>query len=137
VLDSAQLKSKSSEDLIAAILACHLPVATCIGCGARNHSAECPDRCPDLPLDLVDVPRCGRIDAPRPCLGNCVSRPGTVADMSEHRQLSAGLEQATTVDLAPSGLATTVANVTPGPGCEELTATLRSRARELLDRFGH
>jgi hypothetical protein len=33
----------------------HLPVATCIGCGARNHSAECPDGCADLPLDLVDV----------------------------------------------------------------------------------
>jgi hypothetical protein len=33
----------------------HLPVATCIGCGARSHSAECPEGCTDLPRDLVDV----------------------------------------------------------------------------------
>ena len=33
----------------------HLPVATCIGCGARSHNAECADGCTDLPLDLVDV----------------------------------------------------------------------------------
>ena len=33
----------------------HLSVATCIGCGARSHSADCPDGCTDLPLDLVDV----------------------------------------------------------------------------------
>jgi hypothetical protein len=33
----------------------HLPVATCIGCGARSHSAECSDGCADRPLDVVDV----------------------------------------------------------------------------------
>jgi hypothetical protein len=33
----------------------HLPVATCIGCGARNHEAQCDDGCTDQPLDLVDV----------------------------------------------------------------------------------
>jgi hypothetical protein len=33
----------------------HLPVATCIGYGARSHSAECPEGCTDLPLDLVDI----------------------------------------------------------------------------------
>ena len=33
----------------------HLPVATCIGCGARSHSADCTDGCTDLPLDLGDV----------------------------------------------------------------------------------
>jgi hypothetical protein len=33
----------------------HFPVATCIGCGARNHSAECAEGCSDVPLDLVDV----------------------------------------------------------------------------------
>ena len=33
----------------------HLPVATCIGCGARSNNAECTDGCTDLPLDLVDV----------------------------------------------------------------------------------
>jgi hypothetical protein len=33
----------------------HLPVATCIGCGARSHSAECSDGCSDRPMDVVDV----------------------------------------------------------------------------------
>jgi hypothetical protein len=33
----------------------HLPVATCIGCGARSHNAECAEGCTDLPLDLIDV----------------------------------------------------------------------------------
>ena len=33
----------------------HLPVATCIGCGARSHEAQCADGCTDRPLDLVDV----------------------------------------------------------------------------------
>jgi len=33
----------------------HLPVAPCIGCGARSHEAQCADGCTDLPLDLVDV----------------------------------------------------------------------------------
>ena len=57
--------------------------------------------------------------------------------MSEYRRIVAGVERAATVDRALSGLATIVANTTPRPGREELTAaTLRSRARELLDRFG-
>ena len=38
-----------------ATLTRHLPVATCIGCGARSHEAQCADGCTDLPLDLVDV----------------------------------------------------------------------------------
>jgi hypothetical protein len=37
------------------VLTRHLAVATCIGCGARSHSAECPDGCTDQALDLVDA----------------------------------------------------------------------------------
>ena len=35
-------------------LTSHLTVATCIGCGRRNRAGECPQGCPDVPLDLVD-----------------------------------------------------------------------------------
>lgn len=179
----------------------HLPVARCIGCGARSFSAECPDGCSDVPLDLVDIddvvavatraealelrvaelrelaralaggvrdawpalreraraalrlsvpaqpkveiiegwgcPDCGRVDAPQPCLGICIRRPGMVADASEYRQFAARSQPMDAADRELSKLAHIVAAVAPRPGREELTAaTLRSRARDLLDRFG-
>jgi len=81
-------------------------------------------------------PNCGRIDAPKPCLGICIRRPGMVADVMEYRQLAARSEEAATADRLLSGLAHIVASVTPRPGREELTmATLRSRAGELLGRL--
>ena len=175
----------------------HLPVATCIGCGARSHSAECREGCSDLPLDLVDVddlvaiatrvealegrvaalrevigalasdesvdwpavqagaraavrmavppepelsvipawgcPRCGRIDAPQPCLGICVRRPGLVADVVEYREFAAQAARLATEEQPLSTLAHMVAGVRARPGYEEQTVqTLRSRARALL-----
>jgi hypothetical protein len=180
-----------------AALSRHLPVATCIGCGARSQSAECSDGCTDVALDLVDAgalatlaarsealevrvaalralartvaadappgwtaihaqaraalrlpvpaepeieiieawgcPVCGRVDAPRPCLGICVRRPGTVADVREYRELAPRAERARAADRALSGLAHILATVTPRPGREELTtARVRSQARDLL-----
>ena len=146
----------------------HLPVATCIGCGARNHEAQCADGCTDLPLDLVDVddlvaiatraealeervaalretvralaeddpvdlaaiqerardavliavpeapepeviegwgcPRCGRVDAPQPCLGICVRRPGLVADVAEYREYAAHAQRMAETDRPLVGL---------------------------------
>jgi|SRR5690349_21968074 hypothetical protein len=178
----------------------HLPVATCIGCGARNHEAQCADGCADLPLDLVDVddlvaiatraeeleervaalremiraladddpvdwtaiqeraraavliavpeapepdviegwgcPRCGRVDAPQPCLGICVRRPGLVADVAEYREYAGQAERAAEVDRPLSAFAHLVAGVRPRPGREQQTVEgLRSRARELLARM--
>jgi hypothetical protein len=81
-------------------------------------------------------PDCGRIDAPQPCLGVCIRRAGLVADISEFREFATRCEELVAADQALSGLARTVATVTPRPGREQLTtAILRSRARELLDRF--
>jgi hypothetical protein len=177
----------------------HLPVATCIGCGARSHNAECADGCTDLPLDLVDVddlvaiatraealeervaelrevaralveddsvdwtqvreraraavllavpeapevdvidawgcPRCGRVDAPQPCLGICIRRPGLVADVAEYREYAAHAERVAESDRALSAFAHVVGGVHPRPGREQQTVEgLRGRARELLDR---
>jgi hypothetical protein len=184
-----------------ATLSGHVPVAACIGCGARNHSAECPGGCPDVALDLVDAgalaafatrtealerraaqlraltallvadappawsevrerartatrlpvpaapdvevieawgcPRCGRIDAPAPCLGICVRRPGEVADVREYRQLTDRAERAAADDRVLGELARVVASVRPRPGREELTVqAFRSRARDLLGAPG-
>jgi hypothetical protein len=177
----------------------HLPVATCIGCGARSHSADCADGCSDQALVVVDVsdlaavaspaedlemrvaklrgvartlasdtpadwptvqesaraalqlpvpaepdvqiiqawgcPECGRIEAPQPCLGICIRRPGLVADASELQEFAERSEELAVADRALGDLARTVASVTPRPGREELTAVaLRSQARQLLGR---
>jgi len=93
---------------------------------------------PDVEIiEAWGCPVCGRIDAPRQCLGICIRRPGMVADVSEYRQIAARCEQAATADRALSRLAHLAASITPRPGHVELTtATLRGRARELLDRLG-
>lgn len=86
-------------------------------------------------IEAWGCPRCGRIDAPQPCLGVCVRRPGAVADASEYRRFAAQSERLAAEDRALTGLARLLATVTPRPGHEESTVvTVRSRARELLDR---
>ena len=177
----------------------HLPVATCIGCGARSHEAQCADGCTDRPLDLVDVddlvaiatraealeervaalcetvralaeddpvdltvvqeraraavliavpeapepeviegwgcPRCGRVDAPQPCLGICIRRPGLVADVAEYREYADRARSLAGTDRALTAFAHVVGGVRPRPGRERQTVeSLRSRARQLLDR---
>ena len=176
----------------------HLPVATCIGCGARNHDAQCADGCADLPLDLVDVEdlvaiatraealeervaelretvsalvadrpvdwtaiqeraraavliavpdapevdviegwgctRCGRVDAPQPCLGICIRRPGLVAGAAEYREYASHAQRLAETDRVLLAFAHVVGGVHPRPGREQQTVeSLRSRARELLD----
>jgi len=174
----------------------HLPVATCIGCGARSHNAECADGCTDQPLDLVDVddlvaiatraealeeritelravasallddpvdwtgvreraraavlmavpeapeveviegwgcPRCGRVDAPQPCLGICIRRPGLVADVAEYREYEAQAQSLEGTDAALAAFAHVVGGVRPRPGKEKQTVDgLRLRAQQLL-----
>lgn len=177
----------------------HLPVATCIGCGARSHEGQCDDGCTDLPLDLVDVddlvaiatraealedrvatlretvcaladdaptdwtalkeraraavqiavpeapepdviegwgcPQCGRVDAPQPCLGICVRRPGLVADVAEYREYAEHAQRMAEIDRTLMAFAHVVAGVRPRPGREQQTLeSLRSRARELLEQ---
>jgi hypothetical protein len=114
-----------------------------VGWTALQEQSRAALRLPVPPEPEVEIiegwgcPRCGRIDVPRQCLGICVRRPGMVADASEYRPLAARSERAATADRALGQLATLVAVVTPRPGREELTtATLRSRARELLERLG-
>ena len=176
-----------------ATLTRHLPVATCIGCGARNHEAQCADGCTDLPLDLVDVddlvaiatraealddrvaelraiaralvdddpvdlaavqeraraavliavpeapepevieawgcPRCGRVDAPQPCLGICVRRPGLVADVSEYREYAAHAQRMAETDRTLSPFGHVVGGVHPRPGREHRPWRACGRAR--------
>jgi hypothetical protein len=77
-------------------------------------------------------PRCGRIDAPQPCLGVCVRRPVLMADASEYRTPAEQAERAARRDRALSELARLVAYVNPRPGHEERgLAALRARARAL------
>ena len=86
-------------------------------------------------IEAWGCPRCGRIDAPQPCIGVCVRRQGAVADASEYRRFAARSEQLAAEDRALTGLARLLATVTPRPGQEESTVvTVRSRARKLLDR---
>jgi hypothetical protein len=89
---------------------------------------------PDIAMiEAWGCPRCGRIDAPQPCLGVCVRRPGAVADVSEYRAFAERSAQLAAEDQTFTGLARLLATVTPRPGQEEPTmAAVRSRARELL-----
>jgi hypothetical protein len=86
-------------------------------------------------IEAWGCPRCGRIDAPQPCLGVCVRRPGVVAGASEYRQFAERSARLAADDRTFTGLARLLATVTPRPGQEESTmAAVRSRARELLGR---
>jgi hypothetical protein len=97
---------------------------------------------PDLPavpeIEVVQAwgcPRCGRVDAPQPCLGVCIFRPRTVADAREYRQLAPRAEQAATTDRALSGIARLISTVRPRPGQDEATLTaVRARTRHALDQ---
>ena len=80
-------------------------------------------------------PRCGRVDAPQPCLGICVRRPGLVADVSEYREYAAHAQRMAETDRTLSAFGHVVGGVHPRPGREQQTVeSLRSRARELLER---
>ena len=61
---------------------------------------------PDIAvIEAWGCPRCGRIDAPQPCLGVCVRRPGAVADASGYRRFAERSEQLAADDRALTGLA--------------------------------
>ena len=93
---------------------------------------------PDMPdIEVIQAwgcPRCGRIDAPQPCLGICVRRPGTVADVREYRQLAPRAATVAAADKALTRLARLLLTVTPRPGREDATlAALCAQARQTLD----
>jgi len=94
---------------------------------------------PALPEPEADVVeawgclRCGRVDAPQPCLGVCVRRPVVMAQAGEYRALVAQLEELRGAERELAGLARLVAQVHPRPGGEDRTRdALRSRAGALV-----
>lgn len=96
---------------------------------------------PDVPeIEVIQAwgcPRCGRVDAPQPCLGVCIFRPRAVADAREYRQVAPRAEQVATADRALSGIARLISIVTPRPGQEEATfAAVRARIHSALDQIG-
>jgi hypothetical protein len=95
---------------------------------------------PDVPdMEIIQAwgcPRCGRVEAPQPCIGVCIFRPRAVADVREYRRLAPRVEQAVTGDEALSGVARLISTVSPRPGREGATlAALRDRARHALDQM--
>jgi hypothetical protein len=123
-------------------LALTLADRTAVGWKALQDRARAAMRpaTPDAPdIEVIEAwgcPRCGRIDAPQPCLGICIRRPGTVADAREYRELAPRAERAAAADQALSGLARLILAVTPRPGREDATiAAVRARARHALDRM--
>ena len=94
----------------------------------------------DPDVEIVEAwgcPKCGRVDAPQPCLDVCIRRPVLMADARDHLELARRVEEAKRRDDLFTGPARFAAHVTPRPGREEVTwATLRSRARAALDAAG-
>lgn len=88
------------------------------------------------PIEIVRAwgcPRCGRVDAPAPCIGVCIRRPVPLCDATELAPLAAetdALEQ----ELRPlESFAGLVAHTKPRPGQAEATrAALQRRARKLV-----
>jgi hypothetical protein len=71
-------------------------------------------------------PRCGRIDAPQPCIGVCMRRPVWTADAAEYRRLARAAEDLADEEHDLAAVARMVANVRSRPGHEEATtAALR------------
>lgn len=64
----------------------HLPVATCIACGARNRPGECAGGCADVALDLVEA---ADVDAARGRLAALRERTARLRALA--RELDAGM----------------------------------------------
>jgi hypothetical protein len=95
---------------------------------------------PDVPdMEIIQAwgcPRCGRVEAPQPCIGVCIFRPRMVADVREYQQLAPRAEQAVAAERALSGVARLISIVAPRPGREEATlAIVRARARHALHQM--
>ena len=72
-------------------------------------------------------PRCGRIDAPQPCIGVCIRRPVLTADAADYRRLVHAADELAREESDLVRIVRTVANVRPRPGHEKATATALRR----------
>lgn len=88
-------------------------------------------------VEIVEAwgcPKCGRIDAPQPCLGVCIRRPVLMQDASAYRVLTHEADLAAGCDRELSALARLLLHVRPRAGQEERSwAALRAQAQALLN----
>ena len=78
-------------------------------------------------VEAWGCPDCGRIDAPRPCLGVCERRPLLMADAGEYRRLARAADELRAEVDELASRARLIANVKARPGHEETTmAALRA-----------
>ena len=79
-------------------------------------------------------PRCGRIDAPQPCLGVCVRLPVAMVDAGEYRHTLRAAEGVDAVDRVLTPVATLAGHIRARPGKEGQTRdVVRRHARAALD----
>ena len=89
-----------------------------------------PDPGPPGIVEAWGCPRCGRIDAPRPCLGVCVRTPVVMIDASRLHEPAAELAALRAAEAHAAPVARLAATIRPRPGHEaETQAALRERAR--------
>lgn len=78
---------------------------------------------------------CGRVDAPRPCLGVCIRRPVAMTDAGEYRAIAGELEALVSAEARLAAVARLLAQVTPRPGhVRQTQVVLAARARTALNR---
>jgi hypothetical protein len=93
---------------------------------------------PPVPHDAEIVaawgcPRCGRVDAPQPCLGVCVRRPVLMTGAARLRELLTAAADAEAVGVGLSRVVALAARVSPRAGHQDATrAAMRERARAAL-----
>jgi hypothetical protein len=103
------------------------PALRALQARARDALASGPPE-PEAPAERVDAwwcATCGRIEAPRSCVGICVRQPEELVRAALYDELAAPAQRA-------AALVRTLAHVTPRDGQWERTGeALRSRARAL------
>lgn len=76
-----------------------------------------PER-PDPPevVEAWGCPRCGRVDAPQPCLGVCIGRPVEMTDAAAYRDLAERSAALADVERELAAVVRLLAHVTPRGG---------------------
>jgi hypothetical protein len=94
----------------------------------------------DAPFERVTAwwcATCGRIEAPRSCVGICVRRPEEMVRAALYDEAAAHAPASLHAEATLAGVVQTVAHVTPRPGQWERTGgALRARARVIVDSLG-
>jgi hypothetical protein len=94
-----------------------------------------PPREPDAPVyEAWGCPRCGRIDAPQPCIGVCIRRPVLTADAAEYRRLARAADELAGEERELVRPARMLANVRARPGHEQATADALRRQLASITR---